>query len=107
MSGVPVQWMYWRVVYLYSGCTGEWCTCTVDVLVSGGEGCTASLLLRVRYTGDKPKPSQQKSSSHRLNQCCGSGYVWILFYFDTPDPFHETDPDTDPGSKKSTKILEN
>ena len=29
------------------------------------------------------------------------------FHFDQPDPFHETDPETDPGSKKSAKIMEN
>ena len=31
------------------------------------------------------------------------------FHFGLPDPnpFHETDPDTDPGSQKSAKIKEN
>ena len=43
-------------------------------------------------------------------QCCGS--VWIRldpFHFGQPDPDpdHETDSETDPGSNKSAKIMEN
>ena len=47
-------------------------------------------------------------------QCCGSGSGQIRldpFHFGQPDPdpdpFHETDLETDPGSNKSAKIMEN
>ena len=38
-------------------------------------------------------------STTLLHQCCGS------VSFGQPDPFHETDPDTDPGSNKLSKMF--